>query len=620
MDTLPLIPYGLWPSPVSPEMLGGQVRLEDVQFDSDGQKVVWLEGRSGRGVLVCQGGSDAMRDLTAVLSVRAGVGYGGGDFTVSHGRVFFVSEGRLQRQPLDYGQPEKLSPAFGGWASPSVSPDGRWAACVHSYERADSLALVPLQSVDWPLRVAQGADFYMQPAWHPNSRHLAWIEWDHPNMPWDGTRLVLAHLDDDGRVLEQQVLAGDADTPVFQPAFSPDGRSLAFVIQDGDWDSLCLYDLDSGERRVLASGGVFTEPAWVQGLRTVSWAASGSRLYAIRNDGGFSTLWSVDAKDGAMQPMDTHPYTSISQLSASPAEENTVAFIASAAGIPPRVVLWQDGQMRILCHSQAETIAPDDLPVPQSVTWKSPDGTTVYGLYYPPTSRLVRADGLPPALVHIHGGPTAQATSRYNRDAAYFATRGYGYLEVNYRGSTGYGRTYMLALRQKWGLADVEDAFGGAQALIDQGLADPGKLVIIGGSAGGYTVLNALVRRPGFFKAGVNLYGVADLFNAETHKFEERYNDLLVGVLPKDAERFRAWSPVYHADQIHDPIAVFQGADDPVVPPAHSDGIVAALRANKVPHIYKVYEGEGHGWRKTETIVDYYHAVEKFLQQYVLFA
>jgi dipeptidyl aminopeptidase/acylaminoacyl peptidase len=217
-------------------------------------------------------------------------------------------------------------------------------------------------------------------------------------------------------------------------------------------------------------------------------------------------------------------------------------------------------------------------------------------------------------------GVMAERWAEFNTDAAFFTTRGYGFLEVNYRGSTEYGRSYMLALRQKWGLLDVEDAVGGAQALGKLGLADPKRMVIMGGSAGGYTVLNALVRHTGVFKAGVCLYGLSNLFITETHKFEERYSDSMIGVLPQDADRYRAWSPVNFADRIKDPVAVFQGLDDKVVPPEHSEQIVAALRANHVPHIYKTYEGEGHGWRKAATIADFYSTVEKFLQQHVLFA
>jgi dipeptidyl aminopeptidase/acylaminoacyl peptidase len=246
----------------------------------------------------------------------------------------------------------------------------------------------------------------------------------------------------------------------------------------------------------------------------------------------------------------------------------------------------------------------------------------VHGLYYPPTNPNFTAAGLPPAIVYIHGGPTSQSTVRCSAERAYFTSRGYGWLEVNYRGSTGYGRTYQDALRQRWGLADVEDAIGGARALADRGLADASRLIISGGSAGGYTVLNALVRHPGVFKAGVCRYGVSNLFSLamETHKFEARYNDQLIGPLPEAAGRYHEWSPIFHAENIRDALIVFQGDEDKVVPPNQSESIVEALKQRGVPHVYRLYPGEGHGFRKSESIADYLQQTEQFLQQHVLFA
>jgi len=223
--------------------------------------------------------------------------------------------------------------------------------------------------------------------------------------------------------------------------------------------------------------------------------------------------------------------------------------------------------------------------------------------------------------VLIHGGPTSSVSIGYDLEAAFFTSRGYGYLQVNYRGSTGYGRDYREALRGNWGNLDVIDAAGGAQALSDQKLADPERLVIKGGSAGGYTVLNTLIRFPGLYKAGICSYGVTNLFTLamDTHKFEERYTDSLVGPLPEAAEKYREWSPVFHAEKIQDPVAIFQGEEDKVVPPSQSEEIVKALKANGVPHEYHLYPGEGHGFRKSETRQKYYEAIERFLMQYVIF-
>jgi dipeptidyl aminopeptidase/acylaminoacyl peptidase len=224
--------------------------------------------------------------------------------------------------------------------------------------------------------------------------------------------------------------------------------------------------------------------------------------------------------------------------------------------------------------------------------------------------------------VRIHGGPTGQATASYSPSTQFFVTRGYTVLDVNYRGSTGYGRAYMLALRDSWGRCDVEDAVRAARYLGESGAADPRRLVIYGGSAGGYTVLEALCRAPGLFRAGICLYGVSNLFTlaADTHKFEARYLDLIVGPLPETAERYRDRSPIFHAELIRDPIAIYQGAEDNVVPPAQSEEIVSVLRRRGVPHLYQLYLGEGHGWRRPETIEAFYASVESFLRQYVIFA
>jgi dipeptidyl aminopeptidase/acylaminoacyl peptidase len=224
-------------------------------------------------------------------------------------------------------------------------------------------------------------------------------------------------------------------------------------------------------------------------------------------------------------------------------------------------------------------------------------------------------------MINIHGGPTSQRVAGFNIQAQFFTSRGYAYLEVNYRGSTGYGRAYWEALKSKWGLYDVQDAVSGARYLVEKGTVDNDRMVIMGGSAGGFTVLKALEDFPGFFKAGVCLYGVANQFTlvADTHKFESHYSDTLLGVLPEASEVYYERSPIFHADKIEDPIAIFQGEDDKVVPRSQSDEIVSSLQKRGVPHEYHLYPGEGHGFRKTETIAHFYQTLEKFLKQYVIY-
>lgn len=625
-------PYGLWPSPLTPAGMAQGKRLSDVLWDSDGETPVWLEGRSDRGVLVCApAGGDAPRDLTADLSVRAQVGYGGGDFAVARGYAYFAeqSSGRLYRQRLAAGTAAPITPAFGHAAAPAVSTDGRWVVYVHSYERVDRLAIVDAEGTRWPQHIASGADFYMQPAWHPDGTRLAWIAWDHPRMPWDGTRLYLATVRpaaDGGlpTLTDVHVVAGGDDVAIFQPEFSPDGLSLAYLSNESGWDNLYLYDLETGATRALtAERADLGQPAWAQGMRAYAFTPDGRALLFLRGEGGSRALWAYDLRENKAQPLPAFPeYTWLAQPAVAP-RSGRFAALASAPTIPTRVVSTDAhlGGARVRARSAGESVPAADLSTPRAIEWATAGDATAHGLYYPPASGRYAGTGLPPAIVLVHGGPTGQATMAYDATAQFFATRGYAVLQVNYRGSTGYGRAYMQALRENWGVYDVEDTVSGARHLADSGLADGGRLVVMGGSTGGYTVLQTLVTHPGVFKAAICMFGVSNLFTlaADTHKFEERYLDSMIGPLPEASARYRERSPLFVADRIRDPVAVFQGAIDRVVPREQSDAIVEALRRRGVPHEYHVYEGEGHGWRKSETVAAFYTAVERFLKQYVLF-
>ena len=616
-------PYGTWLSPVAPALIGAQLRFLDLGWDSDGRTLFWVEGRSDKGILVSKPAGEALRDLTFEGSVRGGVGYGGGEFSAARGSVVFVLNGeRLYRRSLGFGFPQPITAEMGDIAAPALSADGRWVLFIRSTaEREDTIGLAAADGSSWPERLAGGSDFYMQPAWHPGSRRIAWVEWDQPNMPWDGTRLILASLAGDPPRIEQSAqVAGGPDVPVFQPAFSPDGRWLSYIAEEGEWDRLYLHNLETGERQVLVQGGNLMRPAWNQGIRTYGWGAASQSIFYLLNEAGFASLYEVDLASRSPKRIDLGGYTWLSQIAVSPVDEK-VALIAEAPTIPRRIIVWSRSGVEIVRRSDPESIAPADLPQTQPFSWQAKDGTRVHGMYSPPANSRFQGKGLPPAVINIHGGPTSAVVAGYSVDAAFFTSRGYAWLDVNYRGSTGYGRSYMLLLRERWGDLDVEDAVGCAQALVDQGLADPNRLVVKGGSAGGYTVLNALIRSPGFFKAGVCLYGVANLFilDRETHKFEEHYNATLVGELPGAAGRYKEWSPIFHAERIRDAIAVFQGSVDRVVVPENSESIVAVLRQNKVPHIYRLYEGEGHGFRRTETLTSYYEDVDRFLIEHVIF-
>ncbi len=623
-------PYGLWSSPITPKYLSHGKRLTDVAWDSDGHTLVWLEERSDRGVLVCANDDrHASRELTNTLSVRAKVGCGGGEFTVGHGHVYFAEQsGPLYRQSLTSGKAKPILPAFGHAASPCLSPDGAWLVYIHSYEGTDLLAIIDSEGTQWPQKLASGADFYMQPCWHPTGRWVAWIEWDHPQMPWDGTRLMLAQVvtgnNQPPRLLEPSIIAGDTDTGIFQPTFSSDGMLIAYISDYTGWSNLWIYDVNQKTHRCLIKESVeLGVPAWTQGRRTFDFSHDGQHIYFLRNERGRWRLGMVEIGSGNTSDLTMLcDYESLEQLAVSPTRP-TIAVIGSSGTTPPRILTCtSDTEITIHARATDETLAAEHLSRPEPISWESSSGETIHGIYYPPTNPEFEGCDRPPAIIQIHGGPTGQRDFSFSPANQFFATRGYAVLEVNYRGSTGYGKSYQQALNGMWGIYDVEDAISGAQHLVDSGLAHPEGLVIMGGSAGGYTVLRALTTRPGFFKAGICLYGISNLFtlDAETHKFESHYLKSLLGPLPESSTVYQERSPIFTANKIRDPLAIFQGGDDKVVPRDQAELLVNTLKAHGIPHEYHIYEGEGHGWRKTETVTKFYTAVEAFLRQYIVFS
>ncbi len=535
-------PYGLWDSPITALSVSQGIRLNDVQWDRQGGSLVWLEGRSGVGMLVAKPLDDAGFDLNGEISCRGGVGYGGGEFTISGQQVVFAGkDGRLYRRTLNPEKPIAITPSYGSVASPKISPDGEHVLFVYSDGENDLIGVVDSHGKKWPQKMIEGADFYNQPTWHPMGEWIAWVEWDHPNMPWDGTRLMIGKIEKSGlpSVYDIKLIAGDESTVIFQPEFSPDGKWLSYLTSAGEWDNLVLVDLATMEKRVVyePQGLHLLEPAWVQGERTYGWSNDSRFIYQIQNEVGFNSLYKLNIQSGVSEKLDTSPYTALEQIAVS--SDDKIALIAASSLISSRVILGDGKNWQVVARSTAENISEDFLSQPNPISWQAEDGTEIHGLYYPPKNSKFESDGKPPAIIYIHGGPTSQVTAGYNAATAFFTSRGYGWLDVNYRGSTGYGHTYKNMLRGRWGDLDVEDAVGGAKALIEKGLVHEKQLVILGGSAGGYTVLNSLIRYPGVFKAGVCNYGVSNLFmlDLDTHKFEAHYNSSLIGKLPEAADR-----------------------------------------------------------------------------------
>lgn len=625
--------FGTWSSPVSEALVGSAIRLNDVQWaqtaesDADTARLIWHESRGSQGVLMMQTGADAPHELSPALSVKGRVGYGGGEFHVHAGMVCFVANGRLYRQPTagSGGTARPITPAFGGAASPCIAPDGRWMAFVHSDEGVDVLALVDAEGKQWARKLVPDSDFVMQPCWSPDGRQLAVITWNHPNMPWDSTRLHLMTLDDEMRVIDTTVIAGNETTSIFQPEFSPDGKTLSYISDTSGYTQLHTCDLATGTHtQITTAAAEHGTPAWIQGLRTYGWSGDGRRIYYLRNQQGIMSVWRYALDDQQHEQVaGLEAYTYFAQIAVSPADDR-LALLASASDIPTRLISVNPrrGAHSIQIHRRT---MPEHLPDSvyaraEPLTWTGHDGETVHGLYMPPTSEQYESSGTPPLIVYVHGGPTSQAQARFEAVHQVFATRGFALLAVNHRGSTGYGRAYAQALYGNWGVYDVEDSRTGAAYLVAQGLADARKLVILGGSAGGYTVLQSLVDYPGFYRAGVCLYGISNHFLLDTHKFEERYTSKLLGELPEAAEVYRQRSPIYHAERIADPIILFQGGEDTVVPPDQSEMMVASLKARGIPHEYHLYPDEGHGFRQPETITHYLRHTLRFLQRYVIYA
>lgn len=614
--------YGDWPSPVTARWLGQRLRLEDVQWTPDGRGLVWAEGRSGQGMLVHQRLDGERRDLLQEQSARGGLLYGGGEYALSKDWLYFIDRGRqLYRRSLDQGEPIALTADEAWLAAPTPSPDGRWVVLVTSDGQEDWLTLVDAERTNRPLRLAQGADFYMQPAWSPDGSMLAWVEWDHPNLPWDATRIMLARLTGTPPgFAELTQIAGDGQGNFTQPHFSPDGRWLSYIASQGEWDALLLYDIASGERRVLLEGErlLLSMPAWVQGVRSTAWSFDSQRMSVIWHYAGRATLISVDVDSGNTGRIDTEPYAWLRQLAASPVGDE-LALIASSPQIPDRIIRWDRRSWRVIAHSDPQPLPEEYFSIPEELSWRGTDGSELHGFYFPPSHPQFTGQGAPPLIVSIHGGPTHLERLEFPREAPYFTSRGYAWLEVCYRGSLGYGRSYKAALNGRWGELDLEDAVSAADEAVRRGLADGNRLALYGGSAGGLTVLNALAKYPGRFKAGICLYPVTDLLDTGlvADKFESHYFDRLIGPLPEAEPLYRQRSPLYHADQIQDPLAIFHGSEDTAVPVGQSEQIAANLRSRGVPVLLQIYEGEGHGFRLAENLEDCYRQIERFVKAFL---
>lgn len=606
-------PYGSWVSPITSDaIVADSLKLGQVAID--GADIYWTEGRpseGGRSVLMRRRADGALDEMTPpALNVRSRAHeYGGGSFTVRDHLAYFVNfkDQALYLQPPD-GPPQFFAGAPGARFADLLvdAPRSRLIAVreLHAGDASEpynSLVAIGLEG-EHTLRVlAEGADFYSSPALSPDGRQLAWLSWSHPNMPWDGTTLRAARFDDDGFLVDVQVVAGAADESIFQPQWSPDGELVFASDRSGWWN---LYGWRAGKiRPIHRAAAEFGEPQWEFAMSRRGVLADG-RIVASYIDGGIARLAIVDPGTGKRSEIAT-PFREIKELRVG---SDFIAFLGGSADEARSLVRLdlQTGKHEVLRRGSSLKVEARDLSKARAITFPTTEGRSAHAFHYPPANpAFVGPKGeRPPLIVLSHGGPTSQATPTFNPAIQFWTSRGFAVVDVNYGGSSGYGRDYRRRLNGHWGVVDIDDCVNAAKYLVDQGLADGKRLVIRGGSAGGYTTLGALAFRPGVFKAGASYYGVGDLevLARDTHKFESRYLDSLVGAYPAEQALYRARSPIHSVAGIDNALILFQGLDDKVVPPNQSQMMFEAVRAKGLPVAYVPFPGEGHGFRAAAAI------------------
>ncbi len=624
--------YGSWRSPITSDLIvSSAIRLGEVRLDGAdpyGADIYWSELRpaeGGRQIVVrygpdpsLSGGLGSTRDLTpAPFSVRTRVHeYGGGAYVVHQGTVYFsnFADQRLYRHTAAE-EPVALTPKVkpvGGlrYADAVVDAQRDRLICVvedhrhskgggQSGEAVNAIASVPLTGGS-PKILVSGNDFYSSPRLSPDGTQLAWITWNHPQMPWDGTELWLATVTEDGSLSRPRKLVGNVKESVCQPQWSPSG-TLYFISDATGWWNLYRWEGERGEP-LFPIEAEFAGPQWNFGQSSYGFEDDITLLCSYLDEGTLR-LARFDTRDRSMSEIKT-PYCGIGSLQVGP---GFAVFLASSTTQPSAVVRLDLTTLSFTELRRASTleIDPGYLSEPEVISFPTTGGFNAYGIYYRPQNKdyEVLVSERPPLLVKSHGGPTAAASSAFNPAIQYWTSRGFAVLDVNYGGSTGYGRAYRNRLLGQWGIVDVDDCVNGAQYLVQQDKADQNRLAIDGGSAGGYTTLAALTFRD-VFKAGASYYGVSDMASlaAETHKFESRYLDSLVGPYPEQKAVYEARSPINSVERLSCPVIFLQGSEDEIVPPNQAEVMVKALQEKGIPVAYLLFEGEQHGFRKAENI------------------
>ncbi|HSS34117.1 MAG TPA: prolyl oligopeptidase family serine peptidase [Solirubrobacterales bacterium] len=611
-------PFGSWSSPVDAATVARAGRRLGAPVLAADDAVWWGEGRpteGGRVALMRRPAGGEPEEVTpAAVNVRTRVHeYGGGSWHLAApDLVLFVDfvDQRLYRLRLGEEPvaitPEPESPAALRYADMRLAPDGETVICVREVhgegEPENQIISLPLNGASGPTVLASGRDFYSFPRISPDGATFAFTCWDHPNMPWDGTELWTAPLASPG---DAQLVAGGPRESIFQPEWDAEGRLHFVSDRDGWWNLYRAEAAGAGAEivQLTQEEADLAHPQWLFGGSTYAFL-DGGRTVFVRTERGEERLGLLEPGAAAVRDLDL-PFTSFGfpSLSVSGAR---VAFAAAGPSAEAAIVVYDagSGELETVREASEEPVDPAYVSVPRAIEFPTGDGEVAHGFFYPPASPDFDAPRgeRPPLIVQSHGGPTSHATPALDREFVYWTSRGFGVVDVNYRGSSGYGRRYREGLNGTWGIVDTEDCVRAATFLANEGEADGKRLAIRGGSAGGYATLCALVFHDEF-ATGASYYGVADTetLARDTHKFESRYLDNLIGPYPERADLYRERSPIHFVEQLQVPVILFQGLEDEVVPPSQAETMVAALKQNGIPHAYLAFAGEQHGFRRSET-------------------
>ncbi len=615
-----IAPYGSWTSPITASAIAsGSFGLAQIAIDGD--DLYWTETRpweGGRSVIVRQLANGETSDVTpAGFNVRNRVHeYGGGTFTVSHGVAYFTNDFDQRVYAHRPGEaPLPLTPDDSRrYADLEIDRRRGRILCVcedHSPSRdepTNTIVSIDVATGDIDV-IAEGSDFYSSPRISPKGDRICWLAWNHPNMPWDETELWTADVDANGKPMNPRLLAGDKAESIGEPQWSPDG-TLHFVSDRTGWWNLYRWDTGDSMTNVSPMEAEFTGPHWQFGGARYGFAAD-DELICSYTQNGFWRIARLDPHSGELIPFDL-PFTDLSR-GALKVGNGWAAFISGSPTQPKSVVKLdlKTGAHTVVVESSSLDVPASCFSAPEDIEFPTEDGKNAHAFYYPPTNPDFDAppDERPPLIVISHGGPTGATSATLDLETQFWTSRGFAVLDVNYGGSTGYGTEYRRRLNGRWGIVDIDDCVNGARYAVSSGRADGDRLIVRGSSAGGYTTLACLAFRD-LFKAGASYYGIGDLETLanDTHKFESRYLDSLIGPYPADRDTYVQRSPIHYVDDITCPVILFQGLEDEIVPPSQAEAMVEAVKRKGIPVAYVEFEGEQHGFRKAESIETALHS------------